>query len=86
VLTNFQLLRNTFNLVNAAGTATGYLITTTSTTDTGYIDGNKDFCLANTTYASSLAVTAGSGLRFGLNYHARTADRSPGALLPAADS
>lgn len=86
VLTSFQLLRNTFVLTNAAATATGYLITTTSTTDTGYIDGNKDFCLANTTYLSSLAVTAGSGLRFGLNYHSRTADRSPGVVLPAADT
>lgn len=86
VLTNFLLLRNTFNLVNAAATATGYLITTSSTTDTGYIDGNKDFCLANTTYLSSLAVTAGSGLRFGLNYHSRTADKSPGVVLPVADA
>jgi hypothetical protein len=86
VLTNFQLLRNTFVLTNAAATATGYLITTSSTTDTGYIDGNKDFCLANTTYLSSLAVTAGSGLRFGLNYHSRTADKSPGVVLPVADT
>lgn len=84
--TNFLLLNNIFNLVNAAGTATGFLITSDTATHVGYIDGNKDFCLANTTYASSLLVTAGSGLRFGQNWHSRTADKSPGTVLPAADS
>lgn len=84
--TNFLLLRNAFNLTNAAATATGFLITSDTTTHTGYIDGNKDFCLANTTYLSSLLVTAGSGLRFGQNYHSRTADKSPGAVLPVADT
>lgn len=29
---------------------------------------------------------AGSGLRFGQNWHSRTADKSPGTVLPAADS
>ena len=86
VQTNFMVLRNTFVLVNAAATATAYLITTSATTDTGYIDGNTDFCLANTTYLSSLMVTASSGLRFGRNYHARTADKSPGVVLPVADT
>ena len=71
---------------DAAATATAYLITTSATTDTGYIDGNTDFCLANTTYLSSLMVTASSGLRFGRNYHARTADKSPGVVLPVADT
>ena len=86
VMTNFLLLRNTFVLVNAAATATGYLITTSATTCTGFINLNYDFCLANTTYLSSLQVTAGSGLRFGQNWHARTADKSSGVVLPAADA
>jgi hypothetical protein len=84
-LTNLLLLRNTFNLTNAAATATGYLITT-DTTGSGFINGNVDFCLANTTYASSLAVTAGRGFRFGTNGHSRTADRSSGAVLPTPDA
>ena len=84
-LTNLLLLRNVFNLTNAAGTATGYLITT-DTTGSGFIHQNVDFCLANTTYANSLAVTAGRSFRFGTNGHSRTADRSSGATLPAADS
>lgn len=86
VATNFKLMRNWFNLKNAAATATGYLITTNSSTSTGIIDGNVDHCLSNTTYASSLQVTASSGLVFGQNWHSRTADKSPGTVLPAADS
>ena len=85
-LTNFLLLRNTFVLTNAAATATGYLITGSGTGMSGMIDNNTDFCLANTTYSSSLAVTAGTGLRFGINRHARTADRSSGATLPTPDA
>lgn len=86
VMTNFLLLRNIFVLVNAAATATGYLITTSATTGTGFINQNYDFCLANTTYASSLAVSAASGIRFGQNYHTRTADKSSGAILPTPDA
>lgn len=85
-LTNFQLTNNTFVLTNAAATSTAYLLTTSSTSCTGFINGNYDFCLANTTYNNSLKVTAGSGLRFGLNYHARTADKSSGAVLPTPDA
>lgn len=84
-VTNLLVLRNIFNLTNAAGTATGYLLTA-DTAGSGYFDENKDFCLANTTYASSLQVTAGRGFRFGQNWHSRTADKSPGTVLPAADS
>lgn len=84
-ITNLLVLNNVFNLVNAAATATGYLLTT-DTTGSGYFDGNRDFCLANTTYASSLQVTAGRSFRFGLNWHSRTADKSPGVVLPAADT
>lgn len=86
VMTNFYLLRNVFTLVNAAATATGYLITSAQAGSTGMIHDNTDFCLANTTYLSSLAVTAGTGLRFGINRHSRTADKSSGAVLPAADA
>lgn len=86
ILTGFRLLRNRFNLVNAAATATAYLITTNGSTNTGFIDGNIDHCLSNTTYLSSLLVTASSGFVFGQNWHSRTADKSPGVVLPAADS
>lgn len=85
VLTGFRLLSNIFNLTNAAGTSTAYLITA-DTAGTGFIHGNTDFCLSNTTYTSSLLVTAGRGYRFGINNHSRTADRSSGATLPAVDS
>lgn len=84
-VTNLLVLRNVFNLVNAAATATAYLLTA-DTAGSGYFDENKDFCLANTTYASSLQVTAARGFRFGQNWHSRTADKSPGTVLPAADS
>lgn len=86
VMTNFYLLRNIFTLVNAAATATGYLITSAQAGSTGMIHDNTDFCLANTTYASSLAVTAATGIRFGINRHSRTADKSSGATLPTPDA
>jgi hypothetical protein len=85
-LTNFLLVNNTFVLTNAVGTATAFLLTTSGTGCTGFVNNNYDFCLANTTYANSLKVTAGSGLRFGQNWHARTADKGSGTILPAADS
>ena len=85
-LTNFLLLRNIFVLVNAVGMATGYLITGSGTSQSGMIHDNTDFTLANTTYASSLAVTAGTGIRFGINRHSRTADKSSGATLPTPDA
>lgn len=81
ILTNFLLLNNRFNLVNATGTSTGYLITTNGSTNTGLIDGNIDFALPTT----PLQVTASSGFVYGANYHSDTADLS-GYLLPAADS
>src|SRR5262249_49139134 len=71
ILTNFLLLSNLFNIANAAGTATGYLITTDGTTNSGYIDGNKDFALPTT----PLSVTASSGFVYGLNYHSDQADK-----------
>lgn len=81
VLTNLKLLSNYFNLVNAAGTATAFLITTNGSTNTGFIDGNIDHALPTT----PLLVTASSGFVFGLNYHSDTADLS-GYLVPGADS
>lgn len=81
ILTNLQLTGNLFDLTNASGTATGLLITTNGTTNTGVIDGNKEWSLAT----SPLLVTASSGFVYGLNYHADAADASV-YLLPAADS
>jgi hypothetical protein len=79
-MTNTRILNNRWNLKNAAGTATGYLITGTGAC-TGVIDGNIDFALPTT----PLMVTAGMGWSFGFNYHSDTADNSP-YLLPVADS
>lgn len=81
ILTNWRLLRNHFNLVNAAGTATGYIFTTNSSTNTGFIDGNMDHALPTT----PLFGTATSGYVYGLNYHSNTADLQ-GYLVPGADS
>ncbi len=81
ILTNFRLLRNRFNLVNATGTATGYIFTTNSSTNTGFIDGNMDHSLPTT----PLFGTASSGYVYGLNYHSNTADLQ-GYLVPGADS
>ncbi len=80
ILTNFLLLNNLFNLQNAAGTATGILITTNGTTNTGFIHGNYEHSLPTT----PLFVTGSSGFVYGANYHADVADLS-GYLLPAAD-
>jgi hypothetical protein len=81
IITGLRLTNNLFNVVNAAGTATGYLITTNGSTNTGFIHGNYDHALPTT----PLLVTASSGFVYGTNYHSDTADLS-GYLLPAADS
>lgn len=86
VMTNLLLLRNYLLAVNAAGTATGLWITTNGTTNSGFIDGNAGHSLANTTLASSLLVTAGSGIFFGTNRYARSADKSAVTSLPALDT
>lgn len=80
ILTNFQLINNRFELTNATGTATGYIITTDGSTNTGFIDGNKDHALPTT----PLFCTASSGFVYGLNYHSDQADLA-GYLVPAAD-
>lgn len=86
ILTGFLLLRNILNCVNAVGTATGIWITTNGSTNTGLIDKNTGHSLANTTLASTLLVTATSGLFFGQNYYARSADKSAVVTLPALDT
>lgn len=80
IATNFKYRRNWENLQNATGTATGFLITTNSSTNTGIIDGNFDHALPTT----PLQVTANSGFVYGLNYHSDQADLA-GYLVPAAD-
>lgn len=80
ILTNFQLKRNYFNLQNATGTATGYLITTNSSTNTGFIDDNRDHSLPTT----PVPITTSSGFVYGLTYHSDQADLC-GYLVPAAD-
>lgn len=80
ILTNLLMLNNTFNLKNASGTGTGYLITTDGSTNSGFIDGNKDFALPTT----PLPITLASGFSYGLNWHTDQADLA-GYLVPAAD-
>lgn len=80
ILTNFRLIGNLFNLVNATGTATGYIITTNGSTNTGFIDGNRDHALPTT----PLFCTASSGFVYGANLHSDQADLQ-GYLVPAAD-
>lgn len=80
IATNFKYRRNWANLQNAAGTGTGFLITTNSTTNTGIIDANMDHALPTT----PLQITANSGFVYGLNYHSDQADLA-GYLVPAAD-
>lgn len=81
ILTNLILTNNYFNLVNATGTATGYIITTNGSTNTGFIDNNMDHALPTT----PLMVTASSGFVYGNNFHSDQADTS-GYLLPVADA
>ncbi len=81
-----QLLSNKMIMVNAAATATGVIITSDTAGSTGIIDDNSFFSLANTTLANSLLVTAGTGIRFGTNRYARSADKSMVTSLPALDT
>ena len=85
-VTCLQLLRNTLISTNATGTATGIVITSNSAGSTGMIDQNSIHSLANTTLASSLLVTTGTGIWFGTNRFARTADKSAVTSLPALDT
>lgn len=82
ILTNFTMVDNVFDLVQAAGVTTGILITTDGSTNTGMIARNLIQGLDATT---EILVTASSGFVFSQNYYSGVADKS-GYLLPAADS
>jgi hypothetical protein len=82
ILTNFLLDQNIINLVQAQSLATGILITTNGSTNSGMISRNLIKALDDT---SEILVTASSGFIFSQNYYAGVADKS-GYLLPAADS
>ena len=80
VLTNFYLLNNYFNLQNAVSTATGVLLTTNGSTNTGFIAANTIHALPST----PILCTASSGFVYNSNLYADTADLQ-GYLVPAAD-
>lgn len=80
ILTNFRLLSNWFNITNATGTATGYIITTNGSTNSGIISGNIDHALPTT----PLFCTATSGFVYNGNTHSDQADLQ-GYPVPAAD-
>lgn len=82
ILTNFLLDSNNISLQQTQATATGILITTNGTTNTGWISRNLIQALDDT---SEILVTASSGFLFSQNYYSGVADKS-GYLLPAADS
>ncbi len=81
ILTNLILDNNIFNLVNAAVTSTGVLITTNGSTNSGYISNNKIQVLATT----PLGVTASSGFVQTNNLYTHTADKS-GYVMPVIDA
>lgn len=86
LLTNFLLKDNIINSTGAAATATGLLITTNGTTNTGMLSGNQIFNLSTAGGTGSMIlVTASSGLHFMNNYYSNLPDSS-GKLLPAAIS
>lgn len=82
LLTNALISGNDFNLVNAAGTTTGLLITTNGTTNSGMIKNNSIFALTAT---GEILVTANAGFKFYNNLYSRAADTS-GFLLPTIGS
>ncbi len=81
ILTNLLLLKNRLNLVNAAGTATGVIITTNGSTNSGYMADNQ-IQVATTT---PLAITASSGIVQTNNLYTHTADKS-GYVMPVIDA
>lgn len=82
VVTGLMANNNIFVLTQATNLATGILITTDGSTNTGMISRNLIQGLDATT---EILVTASSGFRFSQNYYSGAADAS-GYLLPAADS
>lgn len=79
-ITQLLMNNNKFNLVNAAGTATGLLITA-DTAGTGYISNNQ-IQVATTT---PLGVTAARGWVQTNNLYTHTADKS-GYVMPVIDA
>lgn len=79
VLTNANIVDNSFNTVGAAGTTTGLLITTNQSTNSGLLANNY---IQNLDATTPILVTASSGFIFMENYYQSAADKS-GALLPA---
>lgn len=82
IVTDAVIRRNVINLVGAAAAATGIIITTNGTTNSGVIADNYVQSLDVTT---EILVTASSGFVFFNNYYSGTPDKS-GYLLPAADA
>jgi len=75
--TNFRMIGNIFNLVNATGTSTGVLITCASTIQ-GVMKDNTTKSLVTT----QVPATTSTGLNFTNNMFQTTADKS-GFILPA---
>lgn len=82
VLTNLTLDRNWISLQQTSGVATGILITTNQTTNSGWITNNLIQALDATT---EILVTASSGFLFSNNFYSGAADKS-GYILPGQDS
>ncbi len=81
LLTNLLITNNRFNLINAAGTATGLIITTNGSTNSGYLADNE-IQVATTT---PLWITASSGIVQTNNLATHTADKS-GYVMPVIDA
>lgn len=79
VVTNLQMVGNTFNLVGATDLTTGLLITTDGSTNSGILANNY---IQNLDATTPILVTASSGFIFMENYYQSAADKS-GAILPA---
>lgn len=79
VVTNAEIVGNSINTVGAAGTTTGILITTDTSTNSGLIANNY---IQNLDATTPILVTASSGFIFMENYYQSAADKS-GAILPA---
>lgn len=82
ICTNLIMDQNLISTQQTQSLATGILITTNGTTNSGNITRNQIWSLDDTT---EILVTASSGFRFGQNFYSGVADKS-GYLLPAADS
>lgn len=82
LVTDLTLDRNTINTQQTQAMATGILITTNGSTNSGWVTNNIIQSLDDTT---EILATASSGLKFSQNWYSGVADKS-GYLLPAADA